>query len=884
MQRRFYPRIILIAALLCAHALTSFGQKGFFQPVPNARLELSKTRNIQNFSLFNLKTGDLKSYLQQAPLEFKSKTTKGLTLEIPLPDGTVEIFNVFESPFLAPQVAVKHPEIKTYWGKGTIHGDYSMQITLTSTGLNAIILGVNGESVYIDKVGRNHSENLYMTYFTHDATSPVNTAKKSPNNRCGTVETKENQNLASFGGNAAVSTGATLRTFRLAMAANAEFTTFIGTQANAFNALVAYVSNMNAVFRKELSVRLELVSGINLVYTNAATDPYTGDPSVDGQQITMLDENQTNLDAIFTSAGYDVGHVLGYLGGSGGGIASSPSVCDDETKAQGVSGVGDGSFAPIFDDQLIQHEIGHQFGMSHSYNSNVPVCTTRAFATSVEPGSGTTIMSYGYTCSNTNAGDGLVGDDDYEQPAYSPILNFHAVNYTQANNYISTLSCFTFPGTGNSLPAIAALTPSWVIPKSTPFALTGSAVDADATDVLTYSWEGTNISDQSDKGLLTATTISDTSKPPFFRSYLPTSSGTRYYPRLEAILDGTNYAIGDKLPSVQIVTTHRLTVRDNNSGVATENVQVTVDGTAGPFLITSNLAASYEAGTSQTMTWNVAGTDNTSTVNCLLVDIFLSIDGGLTWLPTKLAEATANDGTQSVTFPNNATTQGRIKVAATNGIAGVPGPTGPSGRILAHTPNIFFDISNSNFEITAAMPVTLTSFNATLKGNNNALLTWKTASETNNAGFDIEMSNNAKSFVKVGFVDGKGDSKESNQYTFTVSDLAGGNYYFRLKQLDHDGKFEYSTMRALDIQNAEDIVSVYPNPTNGKLKFNTGLYKNQSFGVSISNQSGQEVLSLPAGSTIIKNQELDVTKLPTGLYNVKIQGANFTEVLKFVKF
>jgi hypothetical protein len=169
----------------------------------------------------------------------------------------------------------------------------------------------------------------------------------------------------------------------------------------------------------------------------------------------------------------------------------------------------------VFDQQLIQHEVGHQFDMSHSYNSNVPVCTTRTYDTSVEPGSGTTIMSYGYTCSNTTPADGLIGNDDYET-GYAPILNFHTVNYDQANAFIQTLSCYTSTPTGNTVPIINAMQSTWTIPRSTPFALAGSATDSDAADVLSYSWEGTNISDETDKAALTAHYDLRSFTPPVF--------------------------------------------------------------------------------------------------------------------------------------------------------------------------------------------------------------------------------------------------------------------------------------------------------------------------------------------------------------------------------
>lgn len=876
MRMKLYHNFIAILAVLSIQNATA--QTGFFLPADaNARTSQSVPKKISRLSFYRLKTNDLRSYLFSAPLEFKNKQALGLALEIPLPNGSSETFSVFESPILAPEIAAKHPEIKTYAGQGTTHKEYSVRINLTATGFNAIILGVENDAVYFEKINTDTSDHIYRSYFSRDAVSPKSDSLKTPGNRCGTLDGESHRSPLKPGGknersNATAATGATLRTFRLAMAADAEFTAQKGgTAALAFAALTNYVNNMNAVYRKELSVSFVLVSDETIVYTDPLTDPYTNN-----DQGVMLDENQANLDNVIT-AGYDVGHVLGYLGGSGGGVAVRGSVCDPGTKGQGVSGVGDGSYADVFDQQLIQHEVGHQFDMSHSYNSNVPVCTTRAHDTSVEPGSGTTIMSYGYTCSNSTPGDGLVGNDDYEAP-YAPILNFHTVNYDQANAFIETLSCYTATATNNAIPVINTMPSSWTIPKSTPFALSGSATDADAADVLSYSWEGTNISNEPDKAALTAATISDPSRPPFFRSYAPVSnSGTRYYPRLASILDGSNYAIGDKLPSVGVATTHKLTVRDNNSGVSAAEVTVNIDGGSGPFLITNDTPGSllgpignYPLGGAMTVTWSVNGTAG-APVNCTLVDIFLSTDGGLTF-PTTLATATANIlGTAAVILPLIDTDKARIKIASSTSTA------------LGNTPNIFFDISNVDFTIGTPMPVTLISFNASLNAENSVQLNWETSEETNNAGFDIEMSLDARKFVKVGFVDGNGNSKSAHQYRYSVSDLPGGTYYFRLKQLDYDGEYEYSQTRAVELKSAKDILAVYPNPTSGKLKFHPLLHQGQAFDIRIIDQTGRIVVSLPPSDKYGKGYELNTERLPSGLYNVILRGANFTENLRFVK-
>ena len=884
MSLNYYKMFFVLLTIFNVSTLSSYAQKGFFQKVnEKKRLDPSVSKHIERYSLYRLTVGDLRNYLLNAPLEFESKTALGTELEVPLPNGTVEVFNMFESPILAPEIAAQHPEIKTYAGKGTSHKEYSIRINLTAYGFNAIILGVDSDAVHFEKTSDDPKDNLYRCFFHKDAQSPQNSPHKTSNSRCGTVDThhmhrKARKNIGNKTVPATLSTGTELRTFRLAMAANAEFTAKRGgTSASAFAAITNYVNNMIAVFRRELSVSFLLVSGENIVYTNATTDPYNNDSLED-----MLEQNQANLDLLITS-GYDIGHVLGYSGSSGSGVAFTGTVCDPDYKAKGASGIGDGSFADVFDQQLIQHEIGHQFNMEHSYNSNVPVCTTRNHQTSVEPGSGTTIMSYGFTCNNDDAANGLVGNDNYET-TYAPILNFHAVNYDQANAFISELSCYSSTPTNNATPVINSMQTSWVIPKSTPFSLTATATDADTADILSYSWEGTNISDVANKKLLTDSVLSDQSKPPFFRSYRPVSStepnaGTRYFPRLPSILSGDNYAIGDKLPSIGIATTHRVSVRDNDSGLAYQNVTVTVDAGSGPFLETTNLSGSYFAGSSQTITWSVNNTD-VAPVNCKSVDIWLSTDGGNTF--STLLATTANDGSELVTFPSSMfTTKARIKVAASSNISP---RVAANGRISATAANIFFDISNFNFTITDSLPVRLTTFNVSLIQKNNASLTWTTTEETNNSGFDIEISTDAKKFVKVGYVEGKGNSKALNNYSYIISDLVGGNYYFRLKQLDYDGKSEYSIVRALTFNHVDDLASVYPNPTNDKIKFDISLYKNQAFSIEIANQKGQLVHVLPLSAGYSNGYELDATSFETGLYYIVLKGENFTKTLKFVKF
>lgn len=854
----------------------AFAQKGFF--VETKISDASRAREIANvskFSVHRVHSAGMKNYLATAQPEFPRKMAGGIPLEVPLPNGAVEVFEIFESSILAPAVAKKHPEIKTYSGKGKQHPNYSLRINFTSSGFSAIILGVESDAVYFEKLD-NSSDSLYQSYFARDAVSPENSKLKNANNRCGALDLgpQPPQTTGSNVGNqrvsAALSTGGTLRTFKLAMAATAEFTAQKGgTQISAFNALTNYVNNLNAVFQKELSVAFVLVSDETLVYTDAATDPYNND-----DQDAMLTQNQENLDATLGNASYDVGHVLGYTGGSGGGLAARPSVCVPSEKAQGASGVGDGSYAEVFDFQLVAHEVGHQFGMSHSYNSNVPVCTTRAFATSVEPGAGTTIMSYGYTCSNSDSGSGLVGNDDYEAP-YAPFLNFHAVSLEQANTYIATLDCFTETATGNAIPAITPMQTTYVIPKSTPFVLEGFASDSDAADVLSYSWEGTNISSEPDKGLLTASTISDDTQPPFFRSYPPvqasesSSPGKRYFPRLSAVLDGSNYAKGDKLPSVGIATTHTLTVRDNLGGVTSENVTVDIDGNSGPFLVANDPSGIKKGNSLLTVEWSVNGT-TASPVNCTLVDISVSLDGGNTF-PLVVASAVPNSGSAAITLPDTGTTEARIRVAASASTAD------------GNSPNVFFDISNQNFTIEkSSMPVRLISFEVSAKESGTALLSWMTADEVNNSGFEIEMGYNPNDFVKVGFV-GENGGNAINHYQYTIDGLVAGRYYFRLKQIDHDGTYAYSKIQALLVTgNSGEVAGIYPNPAGDRISINTNFFQKSAPVFTLFDSNGNVVLT-SLGTTTGSRCEIDISKLAPGLYTVTTSAGGDPRTLRFFK-
>ena len=363
---------------------SAFAQSNFFDVVPARDLPapVEVTKNIKSMRVLRLNEQAMRAYLLNAPMEFQNNGVT-LPLEIPLPNGRTETFRIVESPILSPEVAAQHPEIKTYTGNGTINKKAIIRLSLTSEGFNAILLNVDGDAVYFQKYSA-QSPNVYFNYFTRDVVVPQN-GDISKSCGMGLHDHDHDRHPISpdQSSNLMAGVAVTLKTYRLAVAANGEFTAQNGgTQTSSLAAVVGYVNRMTALYRRDLGVNFTLVSGTNLIYTDSATDPYTNN-----DQGAMLDENISNCNTVIGSANYDIGHVWGQSGGSGGGVAFFQSLCKPAIKGGGVSGEGNlASYAQVFMDQLLFHEVGHQFGMSHSYNSVIPVCTTREPSTSVEPG------------------------------------------------------------------------------------------------------------------------------------------------------------------------------------------------------------------------------------------------------------------------------------------------------------------------------------------------------------------------------------------------------------------------------------------------------------------------------------------------------------------
>ena len=611
------------------------------------------------YRALELDHGKLAQVLAATPLAGSAHAeTQMAVLELPLPSGWGR-FRIEQAPIMAPELAARFPGIKTYRGQGIEDPAATLRFDVTPKGLHGMIM-TPSEVFWIDPFQRRDRDHYVVYSDRHYSRAGSETFE------CGVhSDSGPGLDLARIGldfrappkRGSLPSNGGTLRTYRIAVAATGEFTAAHSdgapTVAEGLAAVVTAMNRVNAIFERSLSLTMTLVADNDqLIYTDSGSDPYSG-----GNLVSMMFENETNLNSVIGLANYDIGHVFG-TGSGGVAIVEVPCTA---TKARGASGLGE----PINDGfwvRVVAHEIAHQWGAGHSFNGNTGACagSQHVPASAYEPGSGSTIQSYAGLCSPQN----MQASSD---PYYHSISLQEMVEYSVNGD---GSSCASESVTGNGIPSVDA-GPSHTIPVNTAFELCGSGSDPDSHP-LTFVWEQFNLGP-------TGPPDNPTGDAPIFRSRPPSESPCRTFPRLSDLLTGVS-SPGELLPSYERVLTFRLTARDNQASggaFATDSVDIAVSDQAGPFLLTSPNSGAWMRNQPETVTWDVAGTDMTP-VSCPAVDILLSTDGGLTF-PHVLADDTANDGEHSVVVTQGVTTTARVKIVCAN--------------------NVFFDISDQDVAI-----------------------------------------------------------------------------------------------------------------------------------------------------------------------------------------
>ncbi|WP_310379274.1 reprolysin-like metallopeptidase [Flavobacterium sp.] len=608
--------------------------------------------------LFDLDLNALKIKLSSSPNRNATHINSKTIISLPNSDGKIENFSVYENSVMDPELAAKFPEIKSYVAIGIDNPNARAYFSNSPLGFKSMTLYPDQSAVFIEPITADL--NTYTVYKKSDKEASLDKFECTVIDYVlGNNQKTTNTNISYKGAD-----DGKLRTFRLALSCTAEYAAYFGgTKALALAGMNNTLTRINGVFEKDFGLKLILIANNdNVIYTNATTDPYSDYTS----KSNWRSELKSNLTNTIGLANYDIGHLLGAAAFGGGGDAGCIGcICSDFNKGSGYTCGNPSLFSgDAFDIDYVAHEIGHQLGANHTYtyvNDNV--------IAQMEPGSGSTIMGYaGSTNQNIQS----------HSDAY-----FHAISIQQVTDNIKAKTCSVLISTGNAVPTVNAGL-DYTIPKGTPFQLNGSATDSNTNDLLTYNWEEMDLGNAT-----TSRPSAIATAGPLFRSYPSSTSATRYLPKMNTILAGSTTTSGsaipvEVLPDVARTLNFRLTVRDNRaSGSAnnTDDMIITVDGNSGPFTIDSqNSSATYNAGSTQIITWTVAGTDANG-VNCATVDILLSTDGGVTF-PNTLLLGTLNNGSANVVIPNIPGTTNRIMIKGTN--------------------QIFFDVNNANFTITGS--------------------------------------------------------------------------------------------------------------------------------------------------------------------------------------
>lgn len=639
----------LVALLAPSYAQDALWTKTDGRPIA-AEVVLDRASSPSQFIVYTLDLEALKQRLLAAPQ--RGVAQPGIIVPFPDGGGTIKNFRVYVAPVLHPQLAAKHPDIKSYAGYGIDDPSETIRFSITPFGLHTMIFSVSGTS-YTDPY-----TNDYTNYIAYRKES-LTTARSF---HCGVTGSHSAQRMDGSGTPVPPpSSDGFLRTYRLAMACTAEYTAFhvnaaglnAGTvpqkKAAVLAAMNVSMTRINGIFERDLSLTMQLVpNNEDVIFIDS--DNFNNDDAG-----VLIEQSQIVIDNIIGFDNYDIGHTVST---GGGGLAQLWSPCS-EGKAKGITGLPSPVGDP-FDVDYVAHEMGHQYGGNHSFNNSC--AGNRSDENAYEPGSGSTIMAYAGIC-----GPNVQNNSD---------AHFHAGSIAEMTAFITGWgNCSQNTVTGNIAPIVDA-GQDYTIPRGTPFMLTGTATDANG-DAMTYNWE------QMDNEISVQPPSPNSDEGPNFRSLPPKPVPVRYMPDLNSVLANNLTPTWEVVANVARHYDFAFTVRDNNitgGQVVIDDMRVNVSGTAGPFLVTSpNTNISWQAGTNQTVTWDVAGTTENG-IDTPYIDVFLSNDGGQTY-PVVLAAKVPNDGSETVTVPNLPGTANRIMV---------------KGR-----DNIFYDLSNTNFTIAA---------------------------------------------------------------------------------------------------------------------------------------------------------------------------------------
>jgi len=512
---------------------------------------------------FQLDESGFKQHLEalDAYKNNKNVASAGVSIKLPLLEGKLVALEITETFVMAAELAVKYPDIKHWQVKGVDDPRIYGVIGFTTLGFHAMVFMPEGDTLFVQRDNEDqHSSvsvsSLYAVVSKRSSVADNHFSCDVHSSSSPVVAIKDD--LLSTNWSARQARG--LVTYRLAMAATGEYTTKLGGKVNAMSEIAKTVARLNVLYSRDLALVFQLVANNDaIVFSNANTDPYSN-----GGSIRLLaDENAWQRDAsnrisgagvidrFIGHANYDIGHVMSV---TRGGVAIVGGVCQvNPASGNHKAGASTGFANPTgenFHIDFVAHEIGHQLGATHTFNSSKGSCVERSAATAYEPGSGSSIMAYAGICSPNNV-------QTHSDAA------FHIASIEQIDAYVRREQgslCGIREVSTNNAPDILTITENLTVNANTVFTLTGSATDSDG-DELSYAW------DQFDSGEASSINV-DRGNNALFRSKLPSALASRTFSSLAT----TNRDI-----------TFKFVVRDGKGGVSsrTTTVHVVNGSTAG---------------------------------------------------------------------------------------------------------------------------------------------------------------------------------------------------------------------------------------------------------------------------------------------------------------
>ena len=568
--------------------------------------------------------------LRRSLLRLPHDASRSAEVDLPTGIATSSRFRVHDSGTLPPGLAARFPGLRSF--RGSDAEGRTVRLDLSAAGVRASVR--HGATEWLVRPGE-------LAATTTAAAASVDTSAPSTEAAV-TAPGFGTKDLASVSALALAHAGGGMRyDFRLAVAADSRYVArFGGTVDGALGEIVHAVNRANEVFETDIGVHFTLAENNDrIILANPRRDPYRRmDP---GPATVQL------IDREIGKANYDIGHAVTTMFGGESHIGTS---CSDDRradffathKAAAWSGHAHPESQPHAVGLMI-HVLGRQLGAWPTANGcGRSTLDDRA----MEPGGGSTAMGY--------APSGCGGAAQQLQDRSD--LYFHAVNIAQMQTWLGSR------GGRCAAKRINPVAAPWidpepfaeekVIPARTAFMLEAS-VEPDATGThLTYAWE------QMDAGDAQKRELTDRGNGPLFRSFAPTSSAARSFPRMAAVLGHETAEPGETLPTTSRLLNFRLTVRDTGGGnatVASADTRVRVIDTGRPFAVLSPTEGTRGVGGQPLrLHWDVADT-TAAPIDCHFLDIDLSVDGGRTWLPEPVATDERNDGEADVVLPVIAT-------------------------------------------------------------------------------------------------------------------------------------------------------------------------------------------------------------------------------------